>query len=65
MIELPPPINRDPPRELTPAEAAAEQWEREAGQGPDGYLKREAPPTPEQIARRNAEVDANQPEKLN
>ena len=62
-----PPINRTPLRESTLAEALGEQYARETGQDgdPDGYLKREAPPTPAQRAHRDRAVEANQPGKLN
>ncbi|OGG29912.1 hypothetical protein A2973_00255 [Candidatus Gottesmanbacteria bacterium RIFCSPLOWO2_01_FULL_49_10] len=58
-----PPINRTPPGESTLAEALAEQYARETGDGdPDGYLKREAPSTQAERAHREATVKANQPE---
>jgi len=62
-----PPINRTPPRELTLAEALEKQYARETGRDgdPDGYLIREATPTPAQRAHRDRAVEINQPERLN
>lgn len=66
-MEIEPPVNKEPPKQAALVDALAEQLLRETGPDgdPDGYLKRDAPPTPAQRAHRDAAVKANQPEKLN
>ena len=65
--QTPPPVNKTPPREATIVEALEEIVSREFGPpgDPDGFYQRAARPTPKQRAKRDAEVEANQPENLN
>lgn len=61
------PINNTPSRKATLTGALKEMVAREAGppNDPDGYLAREAPPSDDLRAQRDAEVAANQTENLN
>lgn len=56
-----------PPKKITLSDALLEQYERESGTGadPDAYLYRHRQPPQKLKKYRDAEMVANQPEKLN